>query len=87
MSERNIHMEKQFFNWASWDQTDTIAFGFYDCTLKVDIGEHKVGEVIPYVEMDYSKGVMTFLWFEEVEHNGCCPVSKEELYTLSLVVS
>ncbi len=84
-------MEKQFFkffNWVSQDVQDTAVLGFYDCTLKIDdIGDHRTGEVIPYIEMNYSTGEMTLMWFDESKkENGCSPVSKEETYVLYLVV-
>jgi hypothetical protein len=49
-------MEKQLFDWNGWDIQDTMAFTFYNCVLKVDIGPYKAGEVVKSVDLDYGEG-------------------------------
>jgi len=48
-------MESQLFTFTGWDQNDTMAFQFYDCVLTVPIGEHKIGETIECIELDYAQ--------------------------------
>lgn len=53
-------MEYQLFSWERWDATDTMAFQFYDCVLKVGIGDYAAGTKVSVIFMDYEKGVMEF---------------------------
>lgn len=51
-------MDSQLFKWEGWDQHDTMCFGFSKIKLLVDIGNHKVGDELPYANIDYEKGVL-----------------------------
>lgn len=51
-------MEKQFFTWDSWDQADTAAFIFENCTLVQSIGDHRRGDTIPSVYLNFETGDM-----------------------------
>jgi hypothetical protein len=53
-------MEQSLFSWENWDQLDTMLFCFSQCTLKVDIGKYKAGDIIEEIALDYSDGVMEF---------------------------
>ncbi len=48
------------FRGKCWDQNDAMAFQFYDCVLKVGIGEYAAGTKVSVIFMDYEKGVMEF---------------------------
>lgn len=39
---------------------DVMAFFFYDCKLKKDVGEFRTGETVKSVLIDYAKGTMEF---------------------------
>ena len=52
-------MEKQLFDWISWDELDTVEM-FYEVTLKIDIGEYKAGTAFDYAAVDYEKGLLEF---------------------------
>jgi hypothetical protein len=62
-------MEKQLFTWESWDQHDTSCFGFSKVKLKVDIGNHKAGEMIPYANIDYEKGELELYLDDECKQS------------------
>ena len=49
-------METQLFTWKSWDSYDEGAYTFYRCTLKVDIGEFKVGQELEDIILDFQRG-------------------------------
>jgi hypothetical protein len=51
-------LESKLFDWDDWIQHDTMVFGFYDATLKVQIGEHSVGAEFPEIVMDYEEGLI-----------------------------
>jgi hypothetical protein len=51
-------MEQQLFTWESWNDLDSLAFSFIDCTLKVDIGPYKAGQKLFCVEMNYGNGIV-----------------------------
>lgn len=53
-------MEDQLFSWERWDSVDTMAFHFYDCVLKVVIGDYSAGTKVSGIFMDYENGVMEF---------------------------
>jgi len=50
-------MEKDLFDWKKWDNYGNL-LSFEDCTLKREIGDHKPGEVIPYIVWDTDSGLL-----------------------------
>lgn len=53
-------MEKQLFDWSTWDQFDTSGFVFYKVTLKVDIGPYLAGQKFKAASMNYENGKLDF---------------------------
>ena len=53
-------MENQFFTWDGWDLLDTFNPIFYKCRLCVDVGDFLSGTMFSSIDMDYSKGTITF---------------------------
>ncbi len=51
---------KQLFSLQRWDEMDTMSFQFYDCVLKVGIGDYSAGTKVSGIFMDYENGVMDF---------------------------
>lgn len=47
------------FEYNGWDQIDTMIFTFYECTIVIDIGQHKMGSNFDTICMDYQKGTLT----------------------------
>lgn len=73
-------MEQQLFDWTGWDQQDTSAFIFYDVTLKVDIGEHKVGTKFSSAFVDFGQaGTLEFYRDSETDPNQVDVVSTHKL--------
>ena len=60
-------MEQQLFTWEQWDIIDTAHFQFYDCVLKVDIGNFKARQCFSVMEINYGKGEL-IIWEGEDEH-------------------
>jgi hypothetical protein len=56
-------MEKEWFDWESWDELDTVCSLFINCTLKRDIGPFKTGKKFDCITVDYSQG---FLGIQEM---------------------
>jgi hypothetical protein len=70
-------IETKLFSWTGgWDNADTAAFQFYDCTLKVQVGDYLPGTFVPTILLDYEKSKLV-LYFSE---------DNEEGYALSLQV-
>ncbi len=61
-------MEKTLFNWEDWDLLDTMAFIFYECTLKVPIGSFPVGYYAGSILVDYEKGILVIFDNEDKEY-------------------
>jgi hypothetical protein len=59
-------MEKQLFNWESWDDCGECNLQFSECTLKVDIGPYKAGSKIPLIYVGYNDGNI-IIYNEEFE--------------------
>jgi hypothetical protein len=78
-------IESKLFDWKSveddpesgWDLIDTACFVFYKPILKVPIGEHKIGEKIGQIVIDYQNSIIS------VSNNGG---KTEEVYELQLVI-
>lgn len=51
-------MEKQLFDWKSWDDIDGMTLQFYDCTLKQKIGDFDVGTEIRTIVVDFERGLL-----------------------------
>lgn len=51
-------MEKEFFNWLSWDPINTLIICFYECVLLQDIGSFAKGDKVDTITMDYGNGIM-----------------------------
>lgn len=51
-------MENQLFEWKGWDEIDTMAFYFYDCTLKKQVGKFKAGNHFDSIAMMYDKAII-----------------------------
>lgn len=49
-------MEKQLFEYDSWDIVDTMVFQFYNITTKVKIGKHPPGSQFDLAVIDYENG-------------------------------
>lgn len=57
-TRQESHLERQLFDWQGWDSIDEGAYHFYDCLLKVDIGEHKAGSTVRGIVVDYQRGYL-----------------------------
>lgn len=53
-------MENELFSWEGFDVVDTMSLYFYDCVLKVAIGDYAEGTVISGIAISYEEGVMEF---------------------------
>lgn len=51
-------MEKQLFDWETYDVIDDDLWLFYDCTLKVDLGQFLAGDELDEITIDFETGVM-----------------------------
>lgn len=51
-------MEKQIFDWEDWNNLDTAAFQFIDCTIKEDFGPLKKGETYQSISVDFENGFL-----------------------------
>ena len=45
--------EEQLFSWKDWDQNDTATFQFYDCVLKVPVGDLSVGSKVDCIVVSF----------------------------------
>lgn len=54
-------MERELFDWESWDRANEMHLQFYNCVLKKDLKEHKSGTKISVIDINFGTGVMT-LW-------------------------
>jgi hypothetical protein len=68
----NKSLELQIFDSESWDVIDTMCFHFYNCTLKVQVGEYPPSTKIEGITMDYQNSLMLFLWHSEPYEDGHC---------------
>lgn len=59
-------MEKELFEWDNWD-SDIFAFIFYNCRLKVAIGEYPVGTFFDSARLDFENGKLGFYDVNAVE--------------------
>jgi len=69
-------IESQLFRIRDFDEREDGDMTFYGCVLNVDIGPFVPGEVIPIVEMNYSKSEMV-----------CFNSNEEETYRTTLRLS
>lgn len=53
-------MEKQLFDWESYDQLDDTVFAFDNVTLKVPIGGFGVGSKFIQASINWETGVLEF---------------------------
>lgn len=51
-------MEKQFFDYEYYESYDDGLRLFYDCTLKVDLGQFLIGDKLDEITIDFKSGVM-----------------------------
>lgn len=58
-------METKLFSWDGWDEVDCMAIMFYNCVLKVQIGNYPVGYTLPCISIDFNKGELS-TW-EDIE--------------------
>lgn len=54
-------MERDLFEWSAWDLVNDTMLQFYGCTLKVSIGEFKVGDLVPVILVDFENGILQVL--------------------------
>lgn len=47
-----------YFEFKSWDQQDTTAFTFYDCTVLHPFGPFKKGQTIETIDVDFNSGTI-----------------------------
>ncbi len=57
-------MEEQLFSWEEGEFTGEESIQYYNCTLKVDIGLHKAGDLLYCIELYYGGGVLR-IWNKE----------------------
>lgn len=53
-------MEKELFEWDSWDEVDNFHIAFYNVVTKVQIGEILPNTKFELAELDYTTGVLKF---------------------------
>lgn len=49
------------FEWKEWDDLDVGSYLFYQCTLKVPIGNHKVGDILKHIVFEMDKSCLTLV--------------------------
>ena len=52
-------MIEQLFDWTEWDDIGTTIEQYYNCTLKVPIGNFEIGTFIPLIVIDQGKSTLT----------------------------
>jgi hypothetical protein len=75
-----MHIVETFFSF-----TNCSSQHFYDCTLKVDIGEFKSGSIIDTIILDIENSELIFLPTSELDYN-LYPIS-EKSYKINLALS
>ena len=53
-------VEESIFSWEQCDLHSTAVFHFWKCVLKLPVGQHKIGECIEVITVDYEHELMTF---------------------------
>lgn len=53
-------MERQLFDWESWDVLDTADFYFHTVTLKQPIGSYPIGTKFAGASVSYERGTLEF---------------------------
>jgi len=51
-------LENQLFSWKEWDEMNVMGLVFYDCTLKVPIGDIPVGTTFSSISIDFGHSLM-----------------------------
>lgn len=52
-------MEKELFDWENWDELSTCTLQFYNCSLRVPVGQFSVGTKFETICLSFEEGVMT----------------------------
>ena len=52
-------MEKQLFDWESWDQADGNISIFYNISLREPIGSYPIGSKFETASIDYENSTLT----------------------------
>jgi len=51
-------MEKQLFDWVQYDELTNNTIIFYDCKLKVPIGDFKIDDFVSSICINYEEGIL-----------------------------
>lgn len=60
-------MVKKLFTWNDWDVVEDDVDQYYGCTLRVPIGDHAIGDVIPIIAINHEVGVLSIYMDPGVE--------------------
>lgn len=58
-------MEKELFDWSAYDELDTLVMGFYDCTLKQELGGFPPGHKFSMIELNFRDGALSLFENED----------------------
>jgi hypothetical protein len=51
-------MERQLFDWETWDEVEYGFNQYYNCTLKVPIGLLSRGDLVDAIAVDFNRGIL-----------------------------
>lgn len=51
-------MERQLFDYDGYDMVSDMVFVFYDCVLKININDFKIGDRVSIANLDFESGTL-----------------------------